>query len=566
MSSDDTIALDDNLHDLHFSASGSPTATRKELIWSALIKCGGGEIKATSVECSANETVITTANGEPLSQAIKRSSQEWWLAHSSERWENILPEQDIIFFDRHLLYLIFSSWHQDWMAGPSGLRKDGHWLRSLGSTFDQERLVEQLVQDIFLHLHRAAAGSVKRTAAESSASDVPSRSTTAPRQKSYESSKTTGKRRDRHDAEQGEDGVDGDDPNQNDRTKRVKKTTDEYNRYVICTQFAAGQEPARPNCFFGAWCSVDRLKQDHLGKVHKFEISQMQIDRGGTEPEKWWRLFDKLNPGFREANPGKFIPGPFYEDRVAHNTYNKIFSEAMKRAEGIQQRRAQNLALNIQDLLNRHQDGETQEIRQVVLDVLHSQNPDTSSGESLSVTETMESETGNFHNASGRISTSLLQPVSTEPTSSSTSSNSRLPVVSQIDAPGHANSSIEPSLHGNLWDGSNPPAASLWQLTHNDLGMDAQHTHNSITPESSEMLRGYRADTVMATMSSSETASGNFPAANNNLDLQQPFGKVCRCRFHNAECDHSVRDGNEWCTCCSGWFPWSAFAEPFIIP
>ena len=568
MSSDDTIALDDNFHHLHSSVSGSPTAISKELIWSALLKCGRGKTEATSVDYSANETAITPVNGEPLSQAIKRSSQEWWLAHSSEPWENILPEQGMIFFNVHLFYLIFSSWHHDWMAGPNGLRKDSHWLFSLSTAFDHEdRLVEQLVHDISLQLHRTATGSVKRVPAGSSTSNEPSESTTTPHKKSYESSKATGKRRDRHDVEQGGDGLDGGDPNQNDGTKRAKRTRENYKRYVICTQFAAGQEPARPNCFFGAWRSVDRLKQDHLVKVHKFENSQMQIDRGGTESEKWWRLFDKLNPGLQEANPEKFIPGPFWEDRVAHNTYNKIFSEAMKRAERIQQRRAQDLASDIQNLLDRHRNGEMQELRQVVLDVLHSRTPDTSSSESLSTTETMTHENGNSHTENGRISASQLQQSSIEPLSSLTSLNNHLSATSETCGPGHASSSNEPLLHRHLWDSSNLPPPSIWHLAQDSFEIDTQPTHNIVTPELSDMLGGQSGTNMaMTTTSSSETMSGTVSRENNESGLSQPFGKVCRCRFHSAECDQGVRDANEWCACCSGWFPWSAFAEPFIVP
>jgi hypothetical protein len=454
------------------------------------------------------------------------------------------------------------------MAGPSGLRRDGRWLFSLSTTFGHvDRIIEQLVHDIFLHLHRTATGSVKRVPPGNSASNVPSGSTTTTHRKPYESSKVTGKRRDRHGAEQSGDESDSDDPNQNDRTKRVKKTTGEYNRYVICTQFAAGQEPARPNCFFGAWCSVDRLKQDHLIKVHKFEISQMQTNRGGTEPEKWWRLFDKLNPGFREANPGKFIPGPFYEDRVAHNMYNKIFSEAMKRAERIQQRRAQDVASDIQSLLNRHRDGEMQELRQIVLDVLHSRAPDTSSSEPSSTTDTTTLETDDFHTESDRISTSQLQQSATKPASSLMCLTSHLPGTSETGGPGHASSSNEPLLHGHLCNSSNPPPSSIWNLAQDSFGMVIQPTHNIVTPELSDMLGGQSGtDTAMATTSSSETMSGTFSAKNNEFDISQPFGEVCRCRFHSAECDHDVRDGNEWCACCSGWFPWSAFAEPFIVP
>jgi len=126
------------------------------------------------------------------------------------------------------------------------------------------------------------------------------------------------------------------------------------------------------------------------------------FDKDGTEAEKWWRLFDKLNPGIREANPEAFIPGPFWENRVAHNTYNKIFSEAMKRAEEIRERRTQSLASDIQALLNRQTDVERQEIRQVVIDILHPGTGNTNSSESPSSVETMEPESDSFHYSGGR--------------------------------------------------------------------------------------------------------------------------------------------------------------------
>jgi hypothetical protein len=477
----------------HESDDTSPKrcpAILKEAIWSAIFSCWRPKISASQLKDSANETEITPVNGEPRSYTIKRSSQEWWLAHASEPWENVLPGQDMAtLVDRHLLHLIFSSWHQEWIAGPRSLRGNADWMFPLDTILNQEeRVVERLVHDVFLHLGRATAGSVRRTPAGSSTSNTPSRPPTRPHQKSSDASNITRKRRDRQEAEPGEDGLDGDEPNRNDRTKRIKKSTDEYNRYVICTQFAAGQEPTRPNCFFGAWCSVDRLKQDHLINVHNFNTSQLKIDRGGTEAEKWWRLFDKLNPGIREANPEAFIPGPFWEDRVAHNTYNKIFSEAMKRAEEIRERRTQSLASDIQALLNRQRDVERQEIRQVVIDILHPGTGNTNSSESPSSVETMEPESDNFHYSGGRKS----------------------------------------------------------------------------TPQASDMLGvQFGADLAMTTTSPSETMSGTFSAAN-DCEVEQPLGKVCRCRFHSIECDRGVGDGNEWCACCSGWFPWSAFADGFL--
>jgi hypothetical protein len=412
----------------HESDDTSPKrcpAILKEAIWSAIFSCWRPKISASQLEDSANETEITPVNGEPRSYTIKRSSQEWWLAHASEPWENVLPGQDMAtLVDRYLLHLIFSSWHQEWIAGACSLRGNADWMFPLDTILNQEdRVVERLVHDVFSHLGRAATGSVRQTPAGSSTSNTPSRPPTRPHQKSSDASNITRKRRDRQEAEPGDDGLDGDEPNRNDRTKRIKKTTDEYNRYVICTQFAAGKEPARPNCFFGAWCSVDRLKQDHLINIHNFNTSQLKIDRGGTEAEKWWRLFDKLNPGIREANPKAFIPGPFWEDRVAHNTYNKIFSEAMKRAEEIRERRTQSLASDIQALLNRQRDIERQEIRQVVIDILHPGTGNTNSSESPSSVETMEPESDNFHYSGGRKSTPPVQPPDTQPMASSTLSN-----------------------------------------------------------------------------------------------------------------------------------------------
>jgi hypothetical protein len=552
----------------HESDDASPKrwpAILKEEIWSAIFRCWWPKISASQIEDSANEREITPVNGEPRSYTIKRSSQEWWLAHASEPWENVLPGQDMAtLVDRHLLHLIFSSWHQEWMAGARSLRGNANWMFPLDTILNQEeRVVERLVHDVFHHLGRATAGSVRRTPAGSSTSNAPSRPPTRPHQKTSDASNITRKRRDRQEAEPGDDGLDGDEPNQNDRTKRIKKTTDEYNRYVICTQFAAGQEPARPNCFFGAWCSVDRLKQDHLINVHNFNTSQLKIDRGGTEAEKWWRLFDKLNPGLREANPEAFIPGPFWEDRVAHNTYNKIFSEAMKRAEEIRERRTQSLASDIQALLNRQRGVERQEIRQVVIDILHPGTGNTNSSESPSSVETMEPESDSFHYSGGRRSTPPVQP-DTQPMSSSTLSNRRLPVVLHPNGPDPTSSSTVSSLHGTLSDALETRASSLWEMSQDDPGMGTQSTYNSLTPQASDMLGiQFGADLAMTTTSSSEAMSGTFSAAN-DCEVEQPFGKVCRCRFHSIECDCGVRDGNEWCACCSGWFPWSAFADGFL--
>lgn len=564
--SDKTMAHDVNHDDVYFLASGSPAAVSREEIWSALRRCLGSRADASSLENSANETIIAPVNGEPLSHKIKRSCQEWWLANASEPWENILPDENVIVFpDRQLLHLIFSSWHQDWMSGSPDLRESWCWLWSTDESSEQEdRIVEKLVHDISVQLVRAPAGHVKTTPAGSSSSNGPSGSASRINIKSCETSKSTGKRRARSEAERDDDSLDEDDPNQNDGAKRGKRSADDLNRYVICTQYAAGQESARnpTKCFFGAWCSVDRLKQDHLIKVHNFETSQMQIERGGTESEKWWRLFDKLNPGFRDANPEKFIPGPFFEDRVAHNTYNKIFSEVMKRTELIQQRRAQSLASDIQNLLNRHQRGERQEIRQVVLDVLHSRESDTISSEQLSISERMRSESNSFHNESDTMSTSILQ----QPGSLTPSNVTNTSILSgpHFNDPGNANSFNVPSLPERPSDVPDPNASSSWQRPQMNTSIVANSSNSSCAPDTSDMLGvQYGADQALNTMASSPTTLGTLSAVNNS-GFGLSSGKVCRCRLHNAECDQMVGSGYEFCTCCSGWFSWSAFAEPFL--
>jgi hypothetical protein len=42
-------------------------------------------------------------------------------------------------------------------------------------------------------------------------------------------------------------------------------------------------------------------------------------------------------------------------------------------------------------------------------------------------------------------------------------------------------------------------------------------------------------------------------------------GEICRCRNHTLECNTAVEVGIESCRCCSGWFSWSTFADPFFV-
>ncbi|KAE9368336.1 hypothetical protein N431DRAFT_512375 [Stipitochalara longipes BDJ] len=539
----------------------------KEEIWSALLECWRPVTAVSRLEHSADGPTINSAIlDEPRSHIIKRFCQDWWLMHSPDPWDNILSENHMAApLNPKYLRLMFSSWYQDLLAGSSNYPRGGHLLLPSGTVHSPEgRVVEQLVHDISLHFGRTAV-SVRAIPAGNSTSTAPLASSSTSNRKLNGTSKGKGKRRDRGDTKSDDDGLDDDDPNQDDRAKRIKKTTEEYNRYVICQQFAAGQEPAHPNCFFGAWCSVDRLKQDHLINVHNFSSSQLKIDRGGTESEKWWRLFDKLNPGFREANPEAFIPGPFWEDRVAHNTYNKVFSEAMKQAERIRDMRTQSLASDIQNLLNRQRDVERQEVRQVILEILHSRTQNATVNESPDITERTESESNGFHPTDGGTFTPQYQQPNTESESSSRLRNRHLQVASESSVSGLTNSFNKPPVHGVLSDDHELTTPSLWEHPHGEFGMGTQSTYDNLTPQLSDMLGGqFGADLATTTTSSSETMSGTLSSAN-DLDIDQPFGKVCRCRFHSAECDLGVGNGNEWCACCSGWFPWSAFAEPFIM-
>jgi hypothetical protein len=295
------------------------------------------------------------------------------------------------------------------------------------------------------------------------------------------------------------------------------------------------------------------------------------VGKGGTESEKWWRLFNKLHPGFREANPEVFIPGPFWEDRVANNTYNKVFSEAMKRAELIRQRRTQSLASEIQDLLNRQRDIERQEIHQVVVDILHSRTQDSISNESLSTVDRMELESDSLPLAASNsflFAAGMPTPDFETPNSSSASSSppvdDSLPLSSE-PGPGYRSSSCEPPLDANFSGFLSQTIPPSWQLAQDNLGMRMHRVYASPIAQASDMPEiHYCASTALTTTSSSETMSGMLSAAN-EFDIEQPCGKVCRCRFHSAECGKGAGDGNEWCTSFSGWFPWSAFQEPLFL-
>jgi len=545
----------------------------KEEIWLNLMACWEPATSSRLRYFDDGTAIKPAISSEPRSHAIKLQCQEWWLAHSSESWDDILSEHRMMTrFNPKSLIRVFSSWYQDLKEGtPGTIRKEHLILPSDKIYGHEERIIEQIVHDICLHLGRAA-GSLKNTPGGNSTPNERPKSSLTTNYKSSGTSKNIGKgkRTIRGDAQSDDDGGDDDEPNQNDRTKRTKKTTNEYNRYVICPQFAAGKEPSRPNCFFGAWCSVDRLKQDHLINVHNFNTSQLKIDRGGTESEKWWRLFDKLNPGFRKDNPEAFIPGPFWEDRVAHNTYNKIFSEAMKRAERIREMRTQNLASDIQNLLNRQRDVERQEIRQVILDVLHprSHNAISDSDESPDITQRMESESGSSHRRAGSTSTPEFQQSNTESVSLSPLDDRSLQNASEsnlLSLPSSSAGSTGPSLHGIPSDVHEPAISSLGELPQEQPSIVTQSAYDDLAPQLADMLGGqFGVDLTMTTTSSSDTTLGTS-SNTNDLVIEQPFGKVCRCRFHSAECDLGVGKGNEWCACCTGWFPWSAFAEPFIM-
>ncbi|KAN0094081.1 Velvet factor domain containing protein [Hyaloscypha variabilis] len=545
----------------------------KEEIWLNLIACWEPATSSRLRYSDDGTTIKSTISSEPHSHAIKLQCQEWWLAHSSESWDDILSEHRMMTrFNPKSLVRVFLSWYQDLKEGtPGSMRKERLILPSDTIYGHEEMIIEQIVHDICLHLGRAAGSLKTSPGGNSTPNERPTSSLTTNHKSSGTSkNKGKGKRTIRSDAQSDDDGGDDDEPNQNDRTKRIKKTTNEYNRYVICPQFAAGKEPSRPNCFFGAWCSVDRLKQDHLINVHNFNTSQLKIDRGGTESEKWWRLFDKLNPGFRRDNPEAFIPGPFWEDRVAHNTYNKIFSEAMKRAERIREMRTQNLASDIQNLLNRQRDVERQEIRQVVLDVLHSRshNATSDSDESPDITQRMESESGISHRRAGSLSTPEFQQPNTDSVSLSPLDDRPLQNASEnnlLSLPSSSTGSSRPSLHGIPSDVHEPVMSSLWELPQEQSSMGTQSSYDDLSPQLPDILGGqFGVDLTMTTTSSSDTTLGTS-SNTNDLVIKQPVGKVCRCRLHRAECDLGAGKGNEWCACCTGWFPWSAFAELFIM-
>ena len=542
----------------------SKKALSKDEIALILLGCWGTGTALSQKYHSASEATVMPVNNEPRSYAIKRQCHDWWLVHSSEPWDNILSEQYVSApFGTKYLRFMLSSWYQDLQDPTDHSRRRYMIIGSATILGHEERVVEQLAHDICLHLGTSRVFE-KTTPAGNRNSSTRTTSSSAQDYRTSEASKIAERRKGRSDEAVDDDDLDSNDPSQNDRTERPKKTTDHYNRYVICPQFAAGQEPARQNCFFGAWCSVDRLKQDHLIYAHNFSTSQLKIDRGGTEAEKWWKLFDKLNPDFRKTNPEVFVPGPSWGDRVAHNTYNKVFSEAMKRAERIREMRTQNLASDIQNLLHRQRDAERQEIGQAVLDILHS-GTRTASLSDWPDTTAARSEPGSFHHAGGPTSTSESRQGNLESMSPSALNNMHLPLASETNTPGPSHFFGGPSLHGILSDSHEPPTSSQWELSQDELCMGTQLTDENVIPQLPGTLGAqFEVELATTTTSSSETMSGTLSNAN-GLDIEQPFGKLCRCRFHSAECDLGVGAGNEWCACCSGWFPWSAFAEPLIM-
>jgi hypothetical protein len=427
---------------------------QKESIWSTFVESLRFMVGADYHLRLTFGTPIPPVNEEPQSHAAKRASQDWWLAHPSEPWENILPPSHIA-SPRHLFSLILSSWHQDFEPSSQHLRSDRDWSDFLGSSPEEQeaKVIEQLVNDISVYMDRASASSVKRRAGESSTSNATPGTSLASLSSARVSSRITGKRRGRDDARSNDEGSDDDQQNQNNRPKRVRKNAAQYSRYVICTEFAADESTACFSCYWGGWPSVDRLKQDHLVKVHGIDTSLMKIEKGGTEAEKWWRLFDKLHPGFRDAHPEVFIPGPFFEDRLTQNTYNKVFSEAMKSVERIQQRNAQDLASAINDLLNTQRDHERQEIRQVIVRILHARAGDRDSNGLFGDSERTMLESDS-QDAPSNTSSAMLYPgvhqgghaLSTSPTPR----NDSLPSVSNINGASHMDSSLMPALETDI--------------------------------------------------------------------------------------------------------------------
>ncbi len=140
------------------------------------------------------------------------------------------------------------------MSSSTNLRESCRWLWFANGTSELEhRIVEKLVHDISVQLGRAPAGYVETTPAGSSSSNGPTGSASCINSKSCLTSKSTGKRRATSDAERDDDSLDEHDPNQNDGAKIRKRSADDLNRFVICTQYAAGQESERnlTKCFLG---------------------------------------------------------------------------------------------------------------------------------------------------------------------------------------------------------------------------------------------------------------------------------------------------------------------------
>jgi hypothetical protein len=508
------------------------------------------------------------ADKDLSSYKVKDDAHIWWLSHSSQPWENIFPYNTWRADD--LSYKIFSSWHGDLTRDRQGSGEaGGRWPELSGPLLEPDTgdaLVQVLVEDIYKRFKNTKnSGGVRIRAGDPSTKAPGTSSSNAPAA-SLHFGKPATRRRQRNDGEAG-DRSNGDEPNRGDKAKRQKKKADEYSRYVICTEFAASRDPASPNCFFGAWPSVDRLKQDHLVKVHKFDSTMMKVGKGGTESEKWWRLFDQLHPGFRESHPDTFIPGPLWEDRIARNAYNKILSRAMQEAEAIRRRNHQVLASQIHDLLNQQQDTERQEMRQMISSLISSStrtvstlSPLTPEPDTERQPQGMLSQTHHDvgiiaqQDNSSSILTSEINQVSSNTTSNTyialspsreSSSNSHLTTL--------AESSSYSRAEGDF-------AADMYQVPTNS-------TSALLTSSQLPFQTNFPTFTAPSAASSETLNWQSYITEPSLSDLQQePFGKVCRCRSHSSECTNSSTvERNEWCVGCSGWFPWSAMAEPFFL-
>lgn len=452
------------------------------------------------------------------------------------------------------------------------------WLDFIGPLLDHNaevRLVEQLVDDIYQRLGKDFVSNVRQVhSGDSPATQNSATSSTNTPSASSQSTRLTAKRRRKDDSEPG-DRSDDDEPYKDDKAKRRKKNADQLSRYLICTEFAASQDPAGPKCFFGAWPSVDRLKQDHLVKVHKIDSALLKVDKGGTESEKWWRLFDKLHPGFREENPNTFIPGPLWEDRIAHNAYNKILSEAMKEAERIRQRGAQALASQLQDLLDRQLSVERQELRQMVSDLISSKNRNMNTIDPLTSEPEIERQPQSVqYDTHNGMMTPLQQQsdagASTHPPTPSqfTAPFSFPPPVPPFSSNGPSLDNYRPSLNDHT--SSRYPTEDSFSTGTHPTSINPSPTPTPLQTLVSQMNLPPLTAPAISTQAPSETMyesshltglSSNLPHDNANM----PFGKACRCRSHSKECTRSSMDqGTEWCVGCSGWFVWSKMAEPFF--